>query len=221
MSIKIADQQLNRPPPFVVQPSLTAFQVPYKTYLSTVPKDIFTSTLTPTYIAVGALVFDPKSRILLLQRASTDSMPSLWETPGGACDEEDETILHSVARELEEEAGLIATSVGPLVDDGYVFLTISGNVVCKYSFLVGIADGLDQDLALGGGQRWVKVRLDPNEHQNHVWATEEEVELGRTGDVVLKFTTAEQKQIILDAFQVRRRMEDGSAAQTKGRTATG
>ncbi|KAK5093619.1 hypothetical protein LTR70_004570 [Exophiala xenobiotica] len=153
-------------PTFTIDPSLSAFQLPPKTYLSTLPNDISNSTslLTPRFIAVGALTFDSHSRILLIQRASTDSMPHLWEIPGGGCDEDDPTILHSVARELEEEAGLRA---------------------------------------------------------RHVWAAEEEVRAGRVGGVDIKFTTAEQKQVILDAFQVRRTILRGSAAGVEGGIATG
>ena len=42
-------------------------------------------------------------------------MPLLWEVPGGACDFEDESLLHAVARELCEESGLRARRVEALV----------------------------------------------------------------------------------------------------------
>jgi len=142
-------------------------------------------------------------------------MPHLWEIPGGGCDEDDPTILHSLARELEEEAGLRAVSIGPLVGGGYVFATRSGKVVCKYNFLV------TTDADAKANESPVKVRLDPNEHQNHVWAAAEEVRAGRVGEVDIKFTTAEQKQVILDAFQVRRTILRGSAAGVEGGIATG
>jgi len=60
-------------------------------------------------LATGALVFNPQNKILLVQRAATDSMPNKWEIPGGAADEEDPSLLHACARELWEEAGLVAT----------------------------------------------------------------------------------------------------------------
>ncbi len=56
-----------------------------------------------------------EARILLLQRAPTDSMPLRWEIPGGACDLEDESLLHAAARELREEAGLRARTAAALV----------------------------------------------------------------------------------------------------------
>jgi hypothetical protein len=33
--------------------------------------------------AVGALIFDDQGRLLIIQRASTNSSPGLWEIPGG------------------------------------------------------------------------------------------------------------------------------------------
>jgi hypothetical protein len=51
-------------------------------------------------VCTGVVVFDRQDRILLLQRASHDSMPNRWEIPGGGVDAEDETILHGAVREL-------------------------------------------------------------------------------------------------------------------------
>jgi 8-oxo-dGTP pyrophosphatase MutT (NUDIX family) len=146
------------------------------------------------YLATGAIVFDqsdPK-RVLLIQRASNDSMPNLWETPGGGCDAEDQTVLHSVARELWEEAGLVAKLIGPPVGDGYVFNTRTSKAVRKLNFIVKV----------DAGDAGIAVRLDPLEHQNFLWATEQEIKDGNAGKTKLEFTTADQKAVILEAFRV-------------------
>ena len=112
------------PTTFTSAPSLAVFRQPQRVILEG----------RPEYdgLAVGACVFDPtardnddgaddggkpkgRDRILLVQRAATDSMPLLWEVPGGACDAEDESLLHAVARELWEESGLRARAVRTLV----------------------------------------------------------------------------------------------------------
>jgi 8-oxo-dGTP pyrophosphatase MutT (NUDIX family) len=180
---------------FTTHPSTSSFAVPYETYLSTHPGEKFEYK----YIATGALVFDASTpeRILLIQRAAHDSIPSRWEIPGGGCDKEDPSILHGVARELWEEAGLAAASIGPQVGDGHFFLSRSGKLVCKFSFLVDAEKG-------AGGK--LDVKLDPGEHQNYVWAAEEEVEARKVGDMELKFTSREQEAVVREAFRARREM---------------
>jgi 8-oxo-dGTP pyrophosphatase MutT (NUDIX family) len=196
LAIKMSDTKTPRPTfNFTAHPSTSSFAVPYETYLSTHPGEKFKYE----YIATGALVFDASTprRILLIQRAAHDSMPSRWEIPGGACDKEDPTILHSAARELWEEAGLTATNIGPQVGDGHFFLSRSGKLVCKFNFLVDAEKG-------AGGK--LDVELDPSEHQNYAWVAEEEVKARKVGDVELKFTTREQEAVVLEAFTARREM---------------
>ncbi|KIX07807.1 uncharacterized protein Z518_02461 [Rhinocladiella mackenziei CBS 650.93] len=175
---------------FTVHPLASPFSVPTKTYTSNHPYN----TIYYQHVATGALVFDSSDHILLIQRAVHDSMPLRWEVPGGACDEEDPSILHGVARELWEETGLFAASIGPPVGEGKLFLTRSGRAVCKFHFIVEVENSADGHL---------EVRLDPNEHQAYVWVTEEEVRTGRKGDVELKLTTKEQEDVIFEAFKVK------------------
>jgi len=186
---------------FAAHPSTSSFTVPLDTYLARHEAEASKSGSSKyTYIANGAMVFDSSTteRVLLIQRASGDSMPDLWEVPGGGCDKEDSSILESVARELWEEAGLIATTIGPQVGSGQVFLSRSGKLICKFHFLVDAKKGADGRL---------HVKLDPREHQNYVWATEEEVQVGKVGkvgDLELKFTSSEQERIVLEAFKARK-----------------
>ncbi|KAL6895368.1 hypothetical protein HDV57DRAFT_511976 [Trichoderma longibrachiatum] len=44
-------------------------------------------------VHTSAFIFDAQGRVLLVQRAAHDSMPNLWETPGGAVDAGDASIL--------------------------------------------------------------------------------------------------------------------------------
>ena len=64
--------------------------------------------------------------------------------------------------------------------------------VCKFSFVVDVEPGDE-------------VKLDPNEHEAFLWVSEEEARLGKCGDVEFKYTTARQKQIVLAAFELRRK----------------
>ena len=189
-------------PPFIFthSPTLSPFNVSAKAYLS--------SRLRDEDFATGALVFDAHNRILLLQRAAHDSMPNRWEVPGGAVDDDDESILHGVARELWEESGLKIKRVERLVglggEDGYVFETRRGLKVRRFSFVV--------DVELNGDGKG-EVTLDPDEHQRFSWASEEEcrrkkVESG--GEVVaIEFTTEAQEKIIMEGFQLRKEAKGG------------
>jgi len=156
-------------------------------------------------------------RVLVIQRAAHDSMPLRWETPGGGCDDDDISILHSCARELYEEAGLRATTLGPVVrvgstsdseggvrDGGHewgedmggqFFRTRRGKLVCKFYFIAGVPE-----------ERAAEVVVDPKEHAGYVWVTEEEVRqkkvLGNQGRLDLEFTTQAQWEVILTAFKL-------------------
>ncbi|CAK3820106.1 hypothetical protein BST61_czeina4g001370 [Lecanosticta acicola] len=148
-----------------------------------------------SYIATGAIVFDRSGtaarRVLLLQRSNYDSMPGRWEIPGGGCDEDDETILHAAARELQEETGLKAARIGSQVGEGHFFTSRSGKRICKFTFVVEIGESAEGHSA---------VELDPKEHQNYVWATEAEVKAHAVGSVNLDFTTIDQEQVVLASF---------------------
>lgn len=147
-------------------------------------------------IATSALVLDKRStsssRILLLQRAASDSHPNKWEPPGGAVDDDDATILHAVARELVEETGLRAARVGGPVGESQLFKRSNGDTVCRFSFAVHVDAGKEGELV---------VQLDRNEHQSFVWATEDEVRAGEAGDVELDFVPGEVKRTVLLAFK--------------------
>ncbi|CRK26294.1 hypothetical protein BN1723_013806, partial [Verticillium longisporum] len=151
-------------------------------------------------LATCAMVFDAENRILLLRRAAHDSMPGLWEPPGGAADEPDGSLLVSCARELWEEAGLLATAMvriaseGDGIAPGNVFGNRTGErVYRKFAFEVAVSGSLD-------------VRLDAHEHDAYVWATEEEIRSGRVPGVEgdLQLTFGATRELIYDGFRRRR-----------------
>jgi len=85
------------------------------------------------------------------------------------------------------------------------FLTRRGLAVVKVTFEVEV-EGSE-------GEGVPEVVLDPNEHVRFLWATEEECEVGKVavrGDggedevVEVKFTTKDQRALILLGFKLRR-----------------
>lgn len=154
------------------------------------------------FLATGALVFDDSNssapRILLIQRCASDSMPGRWEIPGGGVDDDDENILHAVARELWEEAALTAVSIGPLVGSPHFFESRSGKQICKFNFLVE-AKSVEGTM---------DVHLNPEEHQRFVWASEEEAKGRKVGDLEIEFTTTDLEATVLKAFSIRREAKE-------------
>ena len=185
-----------RPPPppkfsFDADPSLAEWQTSARTWLTTHDKSW-------NGLAGSCLVFNPAGRVLLLQRAAHDSMPNLYEVPGGGVDDADPTVLHGAARELWEEAGLVArrfarvVTEGPTRAPGYVFANRTGKrFYCRFSFEVEVVD-------VG------TVTIDLNEHQRFVWASEAEVRAQKMGDLPIPMTNAEMRNLLLEGFRLRR-----------------
>ncbi|KIH91009.1 hypothetical protein SPBR_02030 [Sporothrix brasiliensis 5110] len=216
------------PPPevfqYTIDPSLEEFNVTPKAWIEANKKHFHG-------IAVSNVVFDDQDRVLLVQRAAHDSMPNRWEVTGGAADEPGDdkfepvdgahprnTILSGAARELWEEAGLVATRFTHLVPQpaeaplrdateapppyfkdhaGYVYTNRTGTVLyLRFAFHVLV-------------QSTDKVTLDPDEHQDYVWATEEEVRNGMTAAYRdIPATVPATRAYILEAFRLRRQAKE-------------
>ncbi|KAL7790639.1 NUDIX domain-containing protein [Trichoderma afarasin] len=160
-------------------------------------------------VATSAYIFDAQGRVLLVQRAAHDSMPNLWETPGGAVDSGDSSILAGCAREVREEVGLIAKRMKRLVTEGEgrgkwsVFTNRSGTrVFCGFAFEVEVEEPLGEE---GKG---VEVVLDPEEHQAFCWAGEEDVRRGVVGGRRIALSCLMVRNRLMEAFRLRR--EDGA-----------
>ena len=63
--------------------------------------------MSQTLLVVAAALYNKKGEILLAQRPDGKSMAGLWEFPGGKL-EAGETPEAALARELEEELGIVA-----------------------------------------------------------------------------------------------------------------
>ena len=148
------------------------------------------------YVATGAFVFDRQDRktprILLLQRSARDSMPNRWEVPGGGCQNDDDSILSAVARELWEEAGLKTKRIVRTVGAPYLFQTRSGKRICKFDFIVEVH-------RRNAGK--FDVKLNPEEHQSFLWASEDEVRCKKSGDTEMEFTTTALQRTIIESFE--------------------
>ncbi|PHH89423.1 hypothetical protein CDD83_6076 [Cordyceps sp. RAO-2017] len=146
-------------------------------------------------LMVSAVVFGG-THVLLIQRASHDFAPLMWEVPGGACEaEQDKTVLHALARELFEETALHLRRVNRRVDQvEFGDTRADGFIWRKVTFEVDVEEGDDRDV-IGAA-----VRLDPAEHQDWGWAQMAEVDGGQWGKGQLRFSDS-QRTSILTAFR--------------------
>jgi ADP-ribose pyrophosphatase YjhB (NUDIX family) len=189
---------------YSVSPHLKYFTIPFGDFADARPEfDAF---------GVGAYIFSG-ARVLLLQRALTDSMPGCWEGPGGASEpQRDETLLDGVVREVLEESGLHVTRVVELVAvDCWEHHRRSGGKmrIAKYSFIVEVHEARNS-LGEQLSPLAIPVQLAETEHHAFDWATEEEVQLSVESKGRYKFPLSligHQGPNILRAFELRR--QDG------------
>ena len=153
----------------------------------------------------------------------------------------DPTILHSLARETFEETGLRLTRFIRQIGSGVDFVTGHGmgeKKWCKLSFEIEVAeiegqnvrcgklggheevagtgdvghdgvDGMNEAGKFGGNE--VSVTLDPAEHQAFAWVSEQELREGHYA-----FMVETQKDLMLEAFALRKADEDRSMAMFAG-----
>ncbi|KEQ62352.1 uncharacterized protein M437DRAFT_49141 [Aureobasidium melanogenum CBS 110374] len=165
-----------------------------------------------THVAVAAAVFH-EDRLLLVQRAETDSYPGHWELPGGSADPADRSISESVGRELFEETGLRMKRILSEILPPTTFSTGWGKrqkTWLKVSFVVE-----DSVIAVDPPA----IKLHDKEHQKYVWISAEEVIKNRVampGEPVMEFISADSVSTILEAFRLNKHIqkaENGEALQ--------
>ncbi|RFU24726.1 hypothetical protein B7463_g11613, partial [Scytalidium lignicola] len=182
--------------------SLSPWNRPAQEYLR-MTNELFTKV---DGLATGNIVFNEEGKVLVIQRATSDSMPNRWEIPGGGVDDEDLTVLEGAARELWEEAGLVAkrfkhvVTEGPDQKPGQVYPN-STHTKTWYRFTF--------DVQVKSCEH---VKLDPKEHQAFVWATEDEIRDQLIGDRQHPITNKYMQALILEAFRLRK--EAGETGET-------
>ncbi|KAI4183029.1 MAG: hypothetical protein L6R41_005639 [Letrouitia leprolyta] len=200
-----------------------SINIPHNLRCYTLPLHSFLAR-NPSYdrIVCSALIFAPPAsahlqssatepRLLIVKRSATErAFPNLWEIPGGSVDEDDPTILHSLAREVFEETGLRLTRVVRQAGDGIEW---TENKIgkerkwLKLTFEMEVAE-IDSSMAttdegkISEYLESIPVELDPKEHQEYAWTTEKEIrehlEGGKGREIGWK-VLAEQ---MLKAFEV-------------------
>ncbi|KAH7176246.1 hypothetical protein EDB81DRAFT_850199 [Dactylonectria macrodidyma] len=138
----------------------------------------------------------PPPRVLLLQRSPSESFSHRWELPGGGAESHEPNLLAAAARELYEEPACAQAPSPPTWGPTRGLTpTRTRGKWRKVSFIVEVEGG-------GGEEKLPEVVLDPEEHQAFVWATEDEVRVGRAGGVEFRWISEEQRADVLRAFEL-------------------
>ena len=103
-------------------------------------------------LVVGAVI-SKNNKFLLLERVPSDTMGGFVGIPSGTV-EAGEELLTALAREVQEETGLIVTSVLEYLGS-FDWTSSSGKKTRHFNFLVEVAEG--------------EIRLSPTEHQAYYW----------------------------------------------------
>ena len=103
-------------------------------------------------LVVGAVICK-NNKFLLLERVPSDSMGGFVGIPSGTV-EAGEGLLTALAREVQEETGLIVTSVLEYLGS-FDWISSSSKRTRHFNFLVEVAGG--------------EIKLSPSEHQAYYW----------------------------------------------------
>ncbi len=99
-------------------------------------------------LVVGAVI-SKNNKFLLLERVLSDFMGGFVEIPSGTV-EMGEDLLTALAREVQEETGLIVTAICEYLGS-FDYRSSSGKKTRHFNFIVEVGDG--------------KIKINPTEHQ--------------------------------------------------------
>ena len=103
-------------------------------------------------LVVGAVIYK-NNKFLLLERVPSDSMGGFVGIPSGTV-EAGEDLLAALAREVQEETGLLVTSVLEYLGS-FDYRSSSGKKTRHFNFFVEVEEG--------------DIKLSPTEHQAYYW----------------------------------------------------
>jgi 8-oxo-dGTP pyrophosphatase MutT (NUDIX family) len=96
------------------------------------------------FTVAGALVESDRGLLLVQNRRRNGAME--WSTPGGVIDDSDATLLDGLAREVEEETGLVVTAwEGPLYEVRALAHGLGWSLRCEVHRAVEFAGDLRVD----------------------------------------------------------------------------
>jgi len=113
------------------------------------------------FTVAGALLESPDGLLLVQNQRRNGAVD--WSTPGGVIDATDASVLHGLAREVEEETGLLVTEwEGPIYEVRATAPGLGWSMRCEVYRALGFAgtlriddpDGIVVDACFAASDRW-------------------------------------------------------------------
>ena len=221
--------EIQKPISIHIPPDLQHLAVPLQQFLEKHPSYSCLAVGAFIFSISNVASLSNPPRLLQVQRSASErAFPNLWEVPGGSSELTDPTILHSVAREVFEETGLHLTRFIRQIGSGSEFVTGPKSRPKRWLKLhfeievaeIGIAliqglsscnfgrDGQESATEQQENPRNVfsstsiEICLDPMEHQDYRWVSEDDVEAARYNEESHKLVSDDQKRVALQAFRM-------------------
>ncbi|CAO2649983.1 Nn.00g012750.m01.CDS01 [Neocucurbitaria sp. VM-36] len=175
---------------------------------------------------------NPQLETLLVKRAKSDSYAQKWERPAGCLSILDSMVLSCAVRELMEETGLHASYIhcpvglsktpeasldgwgidpqdeGAELEAGDESLMVSFQESGKRWGVLTVIVDVEEDLCEMDQHGGSVIKVDPEEHEEWIWMTEEQVrsgkdKIGRT----IEYTSEAVWRTVLEGFRIREMIE--------------
>ncbi|KAJ6609250.1 NUDIX hydrolase domain-like protein [Mycena sp. CBHHK59/15] len=143
---------------------MSQFTIPPTLEHRNIPLDRLRELYPRKRITVGVAIVSrdqPRKLLLLRRSADEETLPNMYELPGGNCDPEDGTVLDAVARETREETGLVVAEI--LREFAEFEYSTKRGPAMQLNFLVRV------QMPGGYSPESLIPTLNPEEHQAYVW----------------------------------------------------
>jgi A/G-specific adenine glycosylase len=111
------------------------------------------------HVTVTAAVIRRNGRVLLAQRPSKGLLGGLWEFPGGTLEESDADLKTCLAREIEEELGVLVKINETFGEYNHAYTHFR---MTLFAFLCEILDGLEPQALASDKLVWAELEDLPN-----------------------------------------------------------
>jgi len=132
-------------------------------------------------VAVYGFILNDNKELLIVQRALNDTMPGIWEIPGGGL-EFSESIAEGIKREMKEECGIDVAVERPVFAASYASDRVAGKQVVRIVYLCKLA--LQEQEVKVGSDHMAYQWIDPSKLAKDLQVSDFLLKILRESDVL-------------------------------------